>query len=160
MIKKTNEKGIALVEVIAALGIAVVVITALVSLSIFTLRSALRSKLLLEGTKLANRELELTRALRDSSGTWDGFLTSVAPCTIASPCSMNVSPLGVSYVPFIENADTTEAITRQFTATVPGGGDLTGTEDTVRISVSVTWSIGADVKSAYLYTDLTNWRGR
>lgn len=155
-----NEKGIALVEVIAALGIAVIVITSLVSLSIFTLRSSLRSKLLLEGTKIANRELELVRALRDSSDSWDTFLTTVVPCTISSPCSVIISPLGVSYVPFTENEGTTEAITRQFTATIPGGGDLTGTEDTVRISVSVTWSVGGDSKSAFLYTDLTNWRGR
>ena len=156
---KRNEKGIALVEVIAALGIAVVVITALVSLSIFTLRSSLRSKLLLEGTKVANREIELTRALRDST-TWASFITFVQACTIANPCSMSISPLGVTSGSTTENPDTTEAITRQFTATATDMGDLTGSEDTVRISVSVTWGIGSDVKAAYLYTDLTNWRGK
>lgn len=158
MIKKFNETGIALVEVIAAFGIAIVVITALVSLSIFTLRASLRSKLLLEGTKMANRELELVRAYRDSSTTWDGFVSAVLVCD--SPCSMSVSPLGVTYSATTENPDTTEAVTRQFTATDVDGSSLDGTEETVRISVSVTWNIGSDAKGAYLYTDLTNWRGR
>lgn len=151
-----NEKGIALVEVIAALGIAVIVITSLVSLSISTMRSSLKSKLLLEGSKIANREIELARGFRDNSATWEvvdgsGFL-SILACTSLSPCSMNVDGSGITFGITTEGTGT-EALTRSFTATDSGGG-------IVRVSVSVTWQVGNDTHGAYVQTDLTNWRGR
>lgn len=145
-----NKKGIALVEVIAALGIAVVVITALVSLSIFTLRSSLRSKLMLEGTKIANRELELVRAYRDSN-TWADFVYGVANC-VNSDCSMDLSGTLVNNSPTVQGSGV-EAISRSFRVNFIS-------DDTVRVSVAVTWDVGDDAKGAYLYTDLTNWRAR
>jgi len=145
-----RSRGIALVEVIAALGIAVVVITALVSLSIFTLRSSLRSKLMLEGTKIANRELELVRAYRDTN-TWDDFTDGVILCE-DSDCSMDLSGTIVNYSSSVQGTGV-ETITRSFTVNFISS-------DMVRINVTVTWNIGSDVKGAYLYTDLTNWRSR
>lgn len=62
---KPNQEGIGLVETIVALGLGVVVLTALVSLSVFTLRTSTRGKLMLEGSKRANEQLELVRAYRD-----------------------------------------------------------------------------------------------
>ncbi len=150
--KNTKEKGIALVEVIAALGIAIIVITSLVSLSISTMRSSLKSKLLLEGSKIANREVELVRAFRDNSATWEapGFLSMVSQCG-ATPCSMKVDGSGFNTSATTEGTGT-EAITRSFTAAESGG--------VVRVSVSVTWKVGNDTHGAYIQTDLTNWRGR
>jgi len=160
MIKKrrNKEKGIALVEVIASIGIAVVVITSLVSLSISTLRTSLKSKLLLEGSKIANRELELVRAYRDNSITWEQFISDVTSCI--APCSMKTDGSGITYGLTTENPNTTEALVRSFTATTPGGAQLTsGVDNTARISVTVTWTVGGETKGAYLYTDLTSWRG-
>lgn len=156
MIKKhklIDEKGTALVEVIAALGIAIIVITSLVSLSISTMRSSLKSKLLLEGSKIADREIELVRAFRDNNTTWEdpGFL-SILACTSLNPCSMNVDGSGITPNPTTEGSGT-EILTRSFTATDNGGG-------IVRVSVSVTWQVGNDTHGAYVQTDLTNWRGR
>ena len=149
--KNTKEKGIALVEVIAALGIAVIVITSLVSLSISTMRSSLKGKLLLEGSKIANREIELVRAFRDNSVTWEapGFL-SILSCT-SSPCYMNVDGSGITSGSAVDGSGT-EAITRYFT--------VTNSADIVRVSVSVTWKVGNDTHGAYIQTDLSNWRGR
>ncbi|MBU0534758.1 hypothetical protein KKC62_01085 [Patescibacteria group bacterium] len=151
MYKNTKEKGIALVEVIAALGIAVIVITSLVSLSISTMRSSLKSKLLLEGSKIANREIELVRAFRDNSATWEdpGFL-SILSCT-SSPCYMKVDGSGIASGSAVDGSGT-EAITRYFT--------VTNSADIVRVSVSVTWKVGNDTHGAYVKTDLSNWRGR
>jgi len=152
-----SERGIALVEVVAALGVAVMVITALVSLSISTLRTSLNSKLLLEGSDIANREIELVRAYRDSSASWADFVGAVRGCT--APCSMN-SNVSVNSNPTVEGTGS-EALTRSFTATKVDGTPLSATDpidQIVRISVSVTWKIGDQDKGAYIYTDLTNWR--
>ncbi|NMB91601.1 hypothetical protein GYA37_01995 [candidate division WWE3 bacterium] len=155
--KERNQDGIALVEVIASIGIAVVVITSLVSLSISTLRTSLKSKLLLEGSKIANRELELVRAYRDNSISWEQFISDIRLCDTG--CSMFTDGSGITPQATVENADTTEALARSFTATTPEGFQLTpGVDNIARISVSVTWTVGGEIKGTYLYTDLTNWR--
>ena len=83
---KKAQKGFALVEVIAALGVSALVITALISLSISTLRTSLDSELLLEGTKIANREVELVRAYRDgyesedTPRSWENFISAIQNC--------------------------------------------------------------------------------
>lgn len=161
-----NEKGIGLVEVIAALGVSVVVLTSLVSLALFTVRSSLESKLLLEGTKLASRELELVRAFRDASNEWengtDGFLDSVMPCTdAANACHMVYSPgLSVDNSGSATEGTGAETITRQFTATRQDGTPLQSGDEVVRIAVQVSWDVGSETKYARLYTDLTNWANK
>lgn len=168
--KKTVPNGFALVEVIAALGISALVITALISLSISTLRTSLDSKLLLEGTKIANREVELVRAYRDGyegtvPRTWEQFIDSVYLCNNSnSPCSMSLvaSHDPVIDTPSYEHQDTLEEITRSFTVTYIDGNIIP--VDTypavVRVSVSVRWTVGDQEKGSYIYTDLSNWRGR
>ncbi len=158
--KKNNkiyEKGIALVEVIAAMGVATVVITALVSLSISTLRTSLNSKLLLEGSEIANREIELVRGYRDAN-TWVDFISNVKVCTSSNPCSMNIGSPPILIGQPTEDGSGAEKLTRSFTATRPDGTAVVDGDSVVRISVSVTWQIGDQTKSAYIYTDLTNWR--
>jgi Tfp pilus assembly protein PilV len=164
----TNEKGIGLVEVIAALGVSVIVLTSLVSLSLFTIRSSLESKLMLEGTKIANRELELVRAFRDSREDWynditgEGFINKVQGCTDvddASHCSVNYSSgLDINNAETVLNSGTAEQLTYYFFVTDPSDGSyLDGTEQEVRITVVVEWTVGDEQKSTRLYTDLTNW---
>lgn len=68
--KLKTQSGMGLVEVIAALGVAILVISSLVALSIFTLRNASQSQLLLKATKDVNRQMELLRAFRDTSAVW------------------------------------------------------------------------------------------
>jgi Tfp pilus assembly protein PilV len=147
--KNKKEKGIALVEVIAALGIAVIVITSLVALSLSTMRASLRSKLLLEGSKMANREIELVRAYRDGN-TWEDFMKLVNDCNL-TVCSMVVNGSGYNKNSTDEGSGT-EKITRSFTAVDNGG--------IVRVSVSVVWTVGSESHGAYIQTDLTNWRAR
>lgn len=151
-----SEKGIALVEVIAAMAIAIIVITSLVSLSIFSLRTSLRSKLLLEGSKIANREIELVRAHRDNN-TWEQFISDVMSC--GDSCSMSLDGSGVVYNSTVEGSGT-ESLIRYFIAKNPNGSLVSIDDDIVRISVSVTWTIGDETKGAYIYTDLSNWRAK
>lgn len=156
-INNKNQKGIALVEVIAAVGIAVVVITSLVSLSISTLRTSLKSKLLLEGSKIANRELELVRAHRDNV-PWSQFISDMTTLNCDNSCSMSTDGSDTVNRNVSVEGSGTEALTRSFKATTPGGAVLSASDSIARISVSVIWTIGGEEKGAYLYTDLTNWR--
>jgi len=161
-----NEKGIGIVEVIAALGLSIIVLTSLVSLSLFTIRSSLHSKLMLEGTKLANREIELVRAFRDSSDEWEigggaggGFLDDLISFSCDAGCHM----IGLSVHSGAQITPITgpEAITRSFRATkIDGITPLQSGDEEVRISVEVSWEVGNDTKYARLYTDLTNWANK
>ena len=166
--KKKTQKGFALVEVIAALGVSALVITALISLSISTLRTSLDSELLLEGTKIANREVELVRAYRDgyvsedTPRSWVDFVTAVENCYGTTPCSMGIG--GTDIIPNPSSEGTgAKQVTRSFVATQTNGDSLAGVSpqpSVVRISVSVTWAVGDQQKGSYIYTDLSNWRGR
>lgn len=161
-ILKNNQTGFGLVEVIAALGISIVVLTSLVSLALFTLRSSLNSKLYLEGTNIANRELELVRAYRDIKKLeWtDVFVAKMMICTLATPCHMDLDAVEVINGPAITDLDGPKQLTRYFYATDTLNGALTGTETEVRINVVVEWKVADKTKYARLHTDLTNWQNK
>lgn len=148
--------GIGLVEVIAAVGVAVIVITSLVSLAIFTLRSSLQSTLYLEGSKIATKQLELVRALRDQSTSWGGFISSVALCS-SSPCYMNDNVTVSSGTGTSGNG--LSAVSFSFSATNSTGGTPIVTDNTVRVRANATWIVGTRTVNTNVYTDLTNWRG-
>ena len=176
--QKPNEEGIGIVEVIAALGLSAVVLTSLVSLSLFTVRSSLQSKLLLEGTKLANKEIELVRAYRDGSTCWKGdssgfcedsttgFLDTMMNCDNPGDnqvCSITEMSGGGLYIledEQIIEPDTPEEITKSFSTTQLDGDPLQDTDEAIRVSVEVKWTVGGEDKYARLYTDLTNWANR
>jgi Tfp pilus assembly protein PilV len=153
---KKIQAGIGLIEVIVALGIAVVVITALVSLSVFTLRSSLQSKLLLEGTKIANREIELVRAYRDQSLSWAAFINGMDNCFTS--CYMSLDGLVVNSGVGVENSGL-EQVEHFFRAESLSGTIVTASDQEVRIEVTARWNIGGELKQTQIFTDLTNWRG-
>jgi len=159
-----SQKGIGLVEVIFALGVSVLVITSLVSLSLFTLRSSTRSKLLLQGTKLANQELEKVRALRDAvaqdaARNWeDNFIGLLRTCSVGNPCTVNddFASLAGSRTVTVGS----QVITIYFYATKTDDTAIAVDEvpDVVKISVVAAWSEGGQARSVYNYTNLSNWR--
>lgn len=152
--KIKNQQGLGLVEVIAALGISVVVITSLLSLTLYSLRTSLNSTLLMEGTKAANRQMELIRAYRDSPATtWAVFTYNIGMCVGNTQCSIN--PTTVS----LETHETTVStggtvIHTYFTSTYDS------TNNVAHVTVTSTWSIGGQQKSTYVYTDFTNWQNK
>jgi hypothetical protein len=150
---KINDKGIGLVETIVALGISIVVLTSLVSLSLYTLRSSQQSKYMLEASKLATEELERVRAVRDSNTVWSTFKAAVLACTTGSPCRVsNALVIGNVSPPYTDPENSQYA--RYFTATeTPAGSNI------IRVSVTVSYAIGGQTKAVHNYTDLTNWRG-
>lgn len=157
---KKKESGIGLVEVIAALGIAVVVLTSLVSLSIFTLRASLRGKLLSEGSKFSNREMEWIRAYRDST-SWEVFKMAFSSCT-SDFCHMQmtagsgVSPVSGKYVEYTDASGkpTVNSVWRGFIVQIDDANDI------VKVTTEASWLIGGQTKFSHIYTDFSNWRQR
>ena len=161
-----NEKGFGLVETIAALGLAIIVITSLVSLSVFTLRSSTRGKLLLRGSKYANEQLELVRAHRDHM-PWEAFVTDIinngcdgARCNMSIDGSYNLT---ISPGQQTEDSGGVNELSYSFTVTDPviESGDnssVSVTDPVLRIEIETLWNVGDEVKSAYIYTDMSNWR--
>jgi len=162
-----DEEGIGLVEVIFALGVSILVITSLVSLALFTLRSSLQSKLLLQGTKYANQELELVRAYRDTAPIWNSFIDDIRSC---NSCSIDVAGMTVNAAPKcfsggsvvscgVSNADkvTVEFQARNTDGSVIGAGNY---PDVIRVSVTTSWEVGGDSRAVYNNTEFSNWRSR
>lgn len=146
--QRFNQKGIGLVEVIAALGISVVVITSLLSLTLFSLRTSLQSTLLMEATKAANEQMELLRAYRDTV-EWTTF-TGVTACSDSSPCSLD-GALSLKNTPATKSSGGT---------TITIGISATSAADVVNAKVKASWNIGGLPKSTYVYTDFTNWQNK
>ena len=184
----SDKRGIGLIEVIAALAIAVIVITALVSMAIFTLRSSLESKLLLESTKQANVELELIRALRDSYPYWDdpadieGFWDDISACEFIPPTPLpsDFDPCNVSYISnddrcFIDTSTgSLHASPAAYRLYPPGANPLSPDKieiffviqsldmlnQSIRASVYACWNVAGNTRSTSVHTDFTNWQNR
>lgn len=157
-----NNRGMGLIEVIAALGIATMVVTSLVSLSIFSLRSSLKSKLLLESSKVANRELELIRSYRDRNA-WADFLTSMQACVPTSvpgnpkfpTCNMDLNGSVIN-----AGIDPTNDLQDLAIDQVGRGFYAERQDDLIKITVVAYWKEGNTIKNTTLRTDLTNWQQR
>lgn len=169
---KNNEEGLGLIETIAALGLAVVVVTSLVSLSVFTLRTSNRGKLFLRATKLANQEVELVRAFRDAQ-LWTDFVNAMlgASCQDTNSdaaCSMSIDAsknLTVNSGPTRLDVGGLNEITYYFTVSDPisesddvQAGFVDASDPVLRINVTVEWDLGGETQSTNIYTDVSSWR--
>lgn len=70
---KTYQSGQTLLELVIAVGVVAVVITALISAVTASLRYSQATRLRSRGVKYAQEAIELTRKLRDT-GAWDAFM--------------------------------------------------------------------------------------
>ena len=151
-----DNRGIGLIETLLALGLSIIIVTSMVSLAIFTLRASLENKLLLSGTQIANQEIELIRAYRDSRA-WDTFTAAVSPPGLNcfnSDCHMNNSgTLSVAGGALVINQGSNEEITKSFRLT-----DVNNDMSLIRVAVTVSWTLGSSTKYTHSYTELSDWR--
>jgi Tfp pilus assembly protein PilV len=160
----SNQQGLGLVETIIALGVGVMVITSIVSLSVFTLRSSTQSRLMLQATKVASEELELVRAKRDTANAWPSFRSSFynppgIDCSV-NDCYIDSNTLVVAQGTELISETGGASMVRSFRVSNPTAPATTWLNtNTLRFSVTVNWSVGGVTKSTHTYTDLTNWRG-
>ncbi len=157
--KDKDEGGLGLVEVIVAMGVAMIVITAMVSLAIFTLKTTTQSKGLLESTRQANKQMEKLRVYRDTyviSQSWEDFYNSLIDGLGNSYCSTNCSSGYVCYIDdnFVFHGvnDPPIPLPSCFYATV-----VSGNGNVLNIVTVAPWQIGGVTKAAYNYSRLANW---
>lgn len=160
-------QGIGLVETIVAMGVAVIVITSMVSLSVFTLRASTRGKLYLRGSKLADQQIELMRAYRDTRVSWQQFLTDASGCGPGAPCNLSADPgnaynlkLYQSYYYENQNTPLEVRVTVNAIDAQTGGAINVATTKIVRVTAQTRWKIGDQEKFNYVYTDLSDWRSQ
>jgi len=161
MMRLKNRQGMGLIEVLGALTLSVIALTALVSMVIYALRSSLQSQLLMEGTELVSRQLELVRINRDQS-TWDAFKADMGGCDSAtSKCIITCAnilsdPCTVSAP---ANLPEQNGITVSFMASdAETAGSIEPATEVVRITSMATWNAGK-TKSTSVTTDFSNWQG-
>jgi type II secretory pathway pseudopilin PulG len=162
-VHKKNQKGIGLIEVIAALAISIIVITSLVSLSLYTLRSSSNNRYFQEATSAATKELELLRAYRDNLNEWSDFVLEMMDnCggeTEGDYCSMSTSG-GINVVGTgKKDPIVSDVVVSYFKATDGNGNPLAADSQLVRVEIIAAWALGGDIKETHVYTEFTNWRG-
>jgi len=156
-LKYKKQSGIGLIETLLALGVGIIVITSMVSLAVFTLRASVQNKLSLASTQLANQEIELVRANRDAQ-SWEDFVDGIdgtsGPDCFNGTCYM----VGTSIFSgqLVTDAGKPTELIKSFTVTDESGGS----QELIRVAVTITWKIGGDTKSTNNYTELSNWRQR
>jgi Tfp pilus assembly protein PilV len=154
------KKGMGLIEVLIAVTVSVIALTAMVSMVVTALRSSLQSRMYLEATKIANTQIEKVRALRDS-GSWSDFMVMSVACKSSNKCRMNINDLGYGpdqpTVPYLNSG-----IYYNFFVTDINGADIdsasASTTTSVRITAEASWDNGA--KKTTMITDLSNWQAR
>lgn len=162
--KNKTEAGIGLVEVMLAFGVAMIIITALVSLSTFVLRSATTSSRMMQGTRLVNKEIETIRAVRDiyindENLSWEDFYTNVSNC-VAIDAGGNACPAGSCHVDFNFSGDIASgfySVPNENMTLCFGSRQVGADTDKIDIIAVATWSIGGQQKYVHNYTRLSNW---
>jgi|GEM_PF-4832399 Tfp pilus assembly protein PilV len=142
-------KGYALVEILLAFGLSTVVVLAMVSLAVSTIRAGTTNRAYAEAGKMAQSQAERLKLLHDTTA-WPQFLASMTACTSGHPCYIDrdltiytgTNSISMGYF----------SITYFFTTTAAA----TAQEFTYRVETS--WAI-ADVPKTYRIEGLvSNWR--
>lgn len=96
---KNSQKGFALLEILLALSLSVIIVVSIVSLGIYTVRGLSDSRVYFEAGKIAQRELDRLKILREANG-WTredgkGFYDLVRSCSSSCYIKVNAGALEV-----------------------------------------------------------------
>jgi len=131
--KNNNEKGQGLVEIVVSLGLTILMITGLVSLTSVAIRNANFSRSQSLAKNLGEQAIENARVYRNQNG-WNKFFTD----KVGNPATDTV---GI-YTRLIEYEDQSS-----------GGAD-----DKVLVTSTVSWSEGGRSHQSKVETLLTKWQ--
>jgi len=133
------EAGQSLIEAIIALGVAVIVITALINLSLVSLHSSQSGRNQLKAQNLANQGLERVRALRDES--W---------ANLPDTGTYRLTPTGLEAIEEGELGETVDIFTRKIYIRAVDG-------QKIQVTSLVIWVEGGQEQEAEVTSFLTNW---
>ena len=126
--RKKNQKGQTLVEVLAGLGLILIVVTALIGMGIVALKASTSARNRTVGAKLAGEGMELARSVRDQDGL--SAVVDVSDDVIVGSVTFTRERV-------VTGADPTEKKT---------------------IVVTVSWPESSGTKTASVTSYLTDWR--
>ena len=143
-------RGHALIEILLAFGISVVVILAMVSLAVVTIKASTTSRAYAEAGKVAQSEAEQLKLLRDIS-TWENFVATMYNNCKGSYCHINSS--GVAQAGSSSVGTGSSVVTYYFTTDV---ADLNSKE--FKYTVGADWNISNVAKTYKIEGLLSDWR--
>ena len=138
-----SERGQSMVEVVVAVGLILAAMTALLSLGVVSLRGASFGISKIKATRLANEELELVRAYRDTVG-WAGFVLDLGECGSGCHIASDLTAVTSGTEPVAES------FTRCFTVVAEGGSKM-------RITAVVNWTDQSGERDVTLSSVLADW---
>lgn len=147
-VQTKNSRGYALIEILLAFGISTVVMVAMVSLAVVTVRAATTNKAYAEAGKVAQSQAERLKLKRDIT-PWSTFLPLMRSC---SGRHCYVDSAGA-----VHNGDALAGtgpsiVTYYFTTTAAAGSkEFTYT-------VWTTWNVSTVVKTYKIEGLLSDWR--
>jgi Tfp pilus assembly protein PilV len=144
-----SESGATIVEAIVAIGIAGVIITAIMAMVVTAINTSDLSKSRTTATNYANEGAEIARSVRDSM-TWGSFFANyVSPGTVCSTCQVTsaggLAISGVSISPYTR------------TVLLSDGSPVGSPQSRVTVDVTVTWSNHGKTEKVELVSYLTDW---
>jgi len=145
-----NNSGQSLVEVIAAIGIVLLILTGIITATTYSVRNARFAKTQSQATKLANELNEWIRSKRDELG-WDTFKDEKAAdpgstyCFNDSTISSSWPSLGPCLNYSLNNIFKREAILERVS------------DEHVTVKINVYWQSESGEHKSSLETYLTNW---
>ncbi|MBU0649649.1 hypothetical protein KJ605_00130 [Patescibacteria group bacterium] len=108
-----NAGGYALLEILLAVAVASVIITAMVSLGIAMVRGVTANRSFSEAGKLSQREADRLKLLRDIATDWDDFKSKVSGCSDSAASQTDGCHLEVSGGSLVKrNGPTTDPSSR------------------------------------------------
>lgn len=147
-----NQSGYALLEIMLAFVVGAIIITGMVSLGVVSVRGLTASRVSSEAGKIAQREVDRLKIMRDSlpwSDGTNGFYDKLSGCTTS--CFIDsMGPFSVASGPSAENVG-------GFSITYWAKITLDGS-NTVKYEVNTQWPLRGSVKSYKIEGILTNWR--
>lgn len=146
----SGQQGFSILEVVLAVGLAVLILSALVSLGVTATKNSTFSRDQTQATKLARETMERVRAFRDQKGL--SALKMQCPQLVTTFCQISPVLTVVQGKETLTGTPFTRYFQQNGTCPAAGGGEI------VPITVTVEWTDGGGKHNAQLQSCFTSWQ--
>lgn len=151
-----TQSGYALLEIMLAFAVGAIIITGMVSLGVVSVRGLSASRVSSEAGKIAQREVDRLKIMRDSlpwSDGSSGFFDKLKNCTSQCYITTSANPFDI----INDNANTENVGGFPITYRITAIPDTSG-QKYIKYTVDTSWSIKGITKHYKIEGVLTNWR--